>query len=228
MEEFLGDPGNRLDLWLEPGKIQILNNRVIVHGRTPTRTTRSLSGAGTWCGCGSGRGTAATSAGSGRLGSDGQHAEKGTLSPCEGPPRFRIRSRRELSLAGIIHERDGHVGGSPSPYPLPLRGRGDRNDSRSRSGGEGTEMAPSPSSIKRVGVRAETLASSGEARAERVRVAASSRIIRARVMHSDGALLFPLGRPRVCLNAEGRAPDRRDRRGDELCRRACRSRLGPA
>jgi alpha-ketoglutarate-dependent taurine dioxygenase len=35
MDEFLGDPGNRLDLWLEPGQIQILNNRVIVHGRTP-------------------------------------------------------------------------------------------------------------------------------------------------------------------------------------------------
>jgi alpha-ketoglutarate-dependent taurine dioxygenase len=35
MENFLGDPANRLDLWLEPGQIQILNNRVIVHGRTP-------------------------------------------------------------------------------------------------------------------------------------------------------------------------------------------------
>ena len=35
MENFLADPGNRLDLWLEPGQIQILNNRVIVHGRTP-------------------------------------------------------------------------------------------------------------------------------------------------------------------------------------------------
>ncbi len=34
-DEFLGDPANRLDLWLEPGQIQILNNRVIVHGRTP-------------------------------------------------------------------------------------------------------------------------------------------------------------------------------------------------
>jgi len=35
MENFLADPGNRLDLWLEPGQIQMLNNRVIVHGRTP-------------------------------------------------------------------------------------------------------------------------------------------------------------------------------------------------
>ena len=35
MENFLADPDNRLDLWLEPGQIQILNNRVIVHGRTP-------------------------------------------------------------------------------------------------------------------------------------------------------------------------------------------------
>jgi alpha-ketoglutarate-dependent taurine dioxygenase len=35
MDEFLGDPQNRLDLWLERGQIQILNNRVIVHGRTP-------------------------------------------------------------------------------------------------------------------------------------------------------------------------------------------------
>ena len=35
MDEFLEDPANRLDLWLEPGQIQILNNRVIVHGRTP-------------------------------------------------------------------------------------------------------------------------------------------------------------------------------------------------
>lgn len=34
MDAFLGDPANRLDLWLEPGQIQILNNRVIVHGRT--------------------------------------------------------------------------------------------------------------------------------------------------------------------------------------------------
>ena len=35
MDQFLEDPANRLDLWLEPGQIQILNNRVIVHGRTP-------------------------------------------------------------------------------------------------------------------------------------------------------------------------------------------------
>ena len=35
MEDFLADPAHRLDLWLEPGQIQILNNRVIVHGRTP-------------------------------------------------------------------------------------------------------------------------------------------------------------------------------------------------
>ena len=35
MDEFLGDPAHRLDLWLERGQIQILNNRVIVHGRTP-------------------------------------------------------------------------------------------------------------------------------------------------------------------------------------------------
>jgi alpha-ketoglutarate-dependent taurine dioxygenase len=34
MDAFLGDPAHRLDLWLEPGQIQILNNRVIVHGRT--------------------------------------------------------------------------------------------------------------------------------------------------------------------------------------------------
>jgi len=43
--------------------------------------------------------------------------------------------------------------------------------SLSPSGGEGIETAPSPSSRERVAVRAETLASSGEARAERVRVA---------------------------------------------------------
>lgn len=35
MDQFLEDPANRLDLWLEPGQIQILNNRIIVHGRTP-------------------------------------------------------------------------------------------------------------------------------------------------------------------------------------------------
>ncbi len=34
MDAFLGDPANRLDLWLEPGQIQLLNNRVIVHGRS--------------------------------------------------------------------------------------------------------------------------------------------------------------------------------------------------
>jgi alpha-ketoglutarate-dependent taurine dioxygenase len=34
MDALLSDPANRLDLWLEPGQIQILNNRVIVHGRT--------------------------------------------------------------------------------------------------------------------------------------------------------------------------------------------------
>jgi alpha-ketoglutarate-dependent taurine dioxygenase len=32
---FLGDPAHRLDLWLERGQIQVLNNRVIGHGRTP-------------------------------------------------------------------------------------------------------------------------------------------------------------------------------------------------
>ena len=35
MDEFLSDPAHRLDLWLERGQIQVLNNRVIVHGRTP-------------------------------------------------------------------------------------------------------------------------------------------------------------------------------------------------
>ena len=34
MDDFLTDPGNRLELWLEPGQIQFLNNRVVVHGRT--------------------------------------------------------------------------------------------------------------------------------------------------------------------------------------------------
>ena len=34
VDAFLGDPAHRLDLWLEPGQIQLLNNRVIVHGRT--------------------------------------------------------------------------------------------------------------------------------------------------------------------------------------------------
>ena len=35
MDEFLSDPAHRLDLWVERGQIQVLNNRVIVHGRTP-------------------------------------------------------------------------------------------------------------------------------------------------------------------------------------------------
>jgi alpha-ketoglutarate-dependent taurine dioxygenase len=35
MDEFLSAPAHRLDLWLERGQIQVLNNRVIVHGRTP-------------------------------------------------------------------------------------------------------------------------------------------------------------------------------------------------
>lgn len=30
-------PAHRLDLWLERGQIQVLNNRVIVHGRTAHR-----------------------------------------------------------------------------------------------------------------------------------------------------------------------------------------------
>jgi alpha-ketoglutarate-dependent taurine dioxygenase len=34
LDAFLSDPDHRLDLWLEPGQIQLLNNRVIVHGRT--------------------------------------------------------------------------------------------------------------------------------------------------------------------------------------------------
>ncbi len=34
MDELLADPAHRLDLWLERGQIQVLNNRVIVHGRT--------------------------------------------------------------------------------------------------------------------------------------------------------------------------------------------------
>jgi alpha-ketoglutarate-dependent taurine dioxygenase len=37
MDGFLSDPAHRLDLWLERGQIQVLNNRVIVHGRTPYR-----------------------------------------------------------------------------------------------------------------------------------------------------------------------------------------------
>ena len=35
MDAFLSDPTHRLDLWVERGQIQVLNNRVIVHGRTP-------------------------------------------------------------------------------------------------------------------------------------------------------------------------------------------------
>lgn len=35
MDRFLGDPAHRHDFWMEPGQMQILNNRVIVHGRTP-------------------------------------------------------------------------------------------------------------------------------------------------------------------------------------------------
>ena len=32
---FLTDPAHRHDFWMEPGQIQVLNNRSIVHGRTP-------------------------------------------------------------------------------------------------------------------------------------------------------------------------------------------------
>jgi len=35
MDNFLTDPAHRHDFWMEPGQIQILNNRSIVHGRTP-------------------------------------------------------------------------------------------------------------------------------------------------------------------------------------------------
>ncbi len=35
MDRFLGDPAHRHDFFMEPGQMQILNNRVIVHGRTP-------------------------------------------------------------------------------------------------------------------------------------------------------------------------------------------------
>jgi len=35
MDAFLSDPAHRLDLWVERGQIQVLNNRVIVLGRTP-------------------------------------------------------------------------------------------------------------------------------------------------------------------------------------------------
>ena len=34
MDAFLQDPAHRLDLWLERGQIQFLNNRIVVHGRT--------------------------------------------------------------------------------------------------------------------------------------------------------------------------------------------------
>jgi alpha-ketoglutarate-dependent taurine dioxygenase len=34
MDAFLQDPAHRLDLWLERGQIQFLNNRTVVHGRT--------------------------------------------------------------------------------------------------------------------------------------------------------------------------------------------------
>lgn len=35
MDNFLSDPAHRHDFWMERGQIQILNNRIIVHGRTP-------------------------------------------------------------------------------------------------------------------------------------------------------------------------------------------------
>ena len=35
LNDFLTDPAHRHDFWIEPGQIQILNNRSIVHGRTP-------------------------------------------------------------------------------------------------------------------------------------------------------------------------------------------------
>lgn len=35
MDEFLGSPEHRHDFFMEPGQMQILNNRFIVHGRTP-------------------------------------------------------------------------------------------------------------------------------------------------------------------------------------------------
>jgi hypothetical protein len=35
MHGFLTDPAHRHDFWMEPGQIQVLNNRSIVHGRTP-------------------------------------------------------------------------------------------------------------------------------------------------------------------------------------------------
>jgi|SoiMethySBSTD1v2_1073268.scaffolds.fasta_scaffold260283_1 hypothetical protein len=35
LNNFLTDPAHRHDFWMERGQIQILNNRIIVHGRTP-------------------------------------------------------------------------------------------------------------------------------------------------------------------------------------------------
>ena len=35
LNTFLTDPAHRHDFWMERGQIQILNNRIIVHGRTP-------------------------------------------------------------------------------------------------------------------------------------------------------------------------------------------------
>ena len=35
LNDFLSDPRHRHDFWMEPGQIQILNNRIVVHGRTP-------------------------------------------------------------------------------------------------------------------------------------------------------------------------------------------------
>jgi hypothetical protein len=35
LNNFLADPAHRHDFWMERGQVQILNNRVIVHGRTP-------------------------------------------------------------------------------------------------------------------------------------------------------------------------------------------------
>jgi alpha-ketoglutarate-dependent taurine dioxygenase len=35
LNNFLADPAHRHDFWMERGQVQILNNRIIVHGRTP-------------------------------------------------------------------------------------------------------------------------------------------------------------------------------------------------
>ncbi|MCC7271871.1 MAG: TauD/TfdA family dioxygenase [Alphaproteobacteria bacterium] len=35
LDRFLGDPAHRHDFWMAPGQMQILNNRIVVHGRTP-------------------------------------------------------------------------------------------------------------------------------------------------------------------------------------------------